>query len=98
MFRAPRLWLASRLSAGAWIGKAHPPTDLGRVLLRVRLRTLSNSLARASSIAVTSRDTSGRLTSSRGEVGRSHPGGSPERQRGLPLVDVRIDKVQRSLC
>ena len=37
---------ASRLSAGAWVGKHIRPPIIGIVLLRLRPQTLSNSLAR----------------------------------------------------
>ena len=43
---APRLLAASRLSTGARIGNHIRPPIIGKVLLRVRPRTLSNSLAR----------------------------------------------------
>jgi hypothetical protein len=86
---------ASRLSAGAWIGKHICPPIFRRVLLRVRPRTLDNSVARLQHRG----DESRYFRASRAKLAALIRGGSPEGQRGLPHApDVRIDEVQRSLA
>ena len=89
---------ASRLSAGAWIGKHICPPIFRRVLLRVRPRTLDNSVARLQHRGDESRYfRAGNVE--RAKLAAVIRGGSPERQRGLPHApNVRIDEVQRSLC
>src|SRR6478752_4229221 len=98
MLIAPRLWLPciGRRARGSASTSAHQSSEESSCGCDHERWTTA---WRACSIAVTSRDTSGRLTSSRAKLAALIRGGSPEGQRGLPHApDVRIDEVQRSLA
>src|SRR6478735_5632473 len=96
MCRVPRLWLprVCRRARGSASTSAHQSSEESSCGCDHERWTTA---WRACSIAVTSRDTSGRLMSSRAKLAAVIRGGSPEGQRGLPHApDVGLGESERS--